>query len=102
MSHSPTFPVFRRQKDLAMMAEAHSKPELESAGARLASVDGLDLPKRRERSVNKSLRFPVSVLDELENICREERIEFSALVLFLVKSGLRGTFASAKNDVVQG
>lgn len=67
----------------------HYPPKLPSQ-----SVDDFPLPKARERSISKSVRIPVSLLDQLEAVCRERQIEFSALVLHYIAGGLRRPFVS--------
>jgi hypothetical protein len=35
------------------------------------------------------VRVPLSLLDQLEALCRERNIDFSALILHFVRQGLR-------------
>jgi hypothetical protein len=74
----------------------HFPPKLPSQAA---GLDEFPLPKARERSISKSLRIPVSVLDQLEAVCRERHIEFSALVLHYIAVGLRRPFAQEGSDL---
>ena len=74
----------------------HFPPKLPSQPA---GIDEFPLPKARERSISKSLRIPVSLLDQVEAVCQERHIEFSALVLHFIAAGLRRPFAQESSDL---
>jgi hypothetical protein len=99
----PSLITQRRPRDVAFRETAHVAAPHEPATAPPKfgpATAGDDLPKPRERSVSKTVRIPVSMLDQLEAICRARKIEFSPLVLFFLEQGLRGTFASKKTEAV--
>jgi hypothetical protein len=102
-SHSLT-PV-RRPGDAAALIAPRLTPHV-AAGSEPTtrfgpvSAGNLPLPKTRERTVSKSIRIPVSMLDQIEALCDTNRLDLSSVVLYYIEQGLRGTFASGKNEAV--
>ena len=88
--------VARDARPAPPAGRGHLPPKLPSQPA---GLEEFPLPKARERSISKSLRIPVSVLDQLEAVCREHHIEFSALVLHYIAVGLRRPFAQESSGL---
>jgi hypothetical protein len=94
----PALATFRRPSD--SREDQPSQPAAPPRFGPASAGDDLPLPKARERSISKSFRIPVSLLDQLETVCAERNLDLSALVLFYIAQGLRRPFASAKNEAV--
>lgn len=68
--------------------------KLPSRSAELATIQ---LPERRERMQSKGLRLPESMLNQVEDICHERRIEFSAFVRSCIEAALY-TLKNSESD----
>ncbi len=54
-------------------------------------ADAFPVPKIRERVTFVSMRVPNSLLDQVERICAERKVDRTALILHYVRQGLRGS-----------
>jgi hypothetical protein len=54
-------------------------------------AENFPAPKVRERVTFVSMRVPNSLLDQVEAVCTERGIDRTALILHLVRQGLRAT-----------
>jgi hypothetical protein len=88
--------VARDARPAPPAGRGHLPPKLPSQPA---ALEEFPLPRARERSISKSLRIPVSVLDQLEAVCQERNLEFSTLVLHYITAGLRRPFAHESSDL---